>query len=215
MNHKKMITLAFTSAILLAGCGSVDIEDVNQSAIEANESHQEIVSGFTSLYELESQIQDDFENSLVADEELSALADQSASVYENINQRHEVLKNIVAQSKALKKSAETIEKFEGEELGAGLLNDLTNQLTELAESLEAYQEIYEGELTDQGNYFMSIADDEANHKIFIDGMTKINEQFRTSQSHKMDIDMTLTQLKGNLDSLVSLTESLLAEEANE
>ena len=92
MTRKLTIGLGLSaSALLLAGCSGVSVDQIEESTNELNDSFQTIISTQEQLVELESTMNEDFETVLAEDEELTSLQDESATVIQNIDQRAELV----------------------------------------------------------------------------------------------------------------------------
>ncbi len=208
MTRKLTIGLGLSaSALLLAGCSGVSVDQIEESTNELNDSFQTIISTQEQLVELESTMNEDFETVLAEDEELTSLQDESATVIQNIDQRAELVNEGNAQINRLNEEAEFIRTYEGEDLPADTIHQISDEFSEFNEYITNYFTKYQESLDVQKDYLLQIADEEADYEEFSEGLNQVNSNYMELQDITLELDNTLVSYDENLKQL----EEMIAE----
>lgn len=213
MRVKKIALLLFSIFFFLTGCQKVD----NEAAFKATESlastQSDLVGQFQSLHELETEFQNVFEKSLNAEDDLSNLADQKDPIYENINQRHQIAKNMAEAAEKAQESIETLENYEGEDLSSDAFQPVINQIKQLIEKINSFQKNYDAHLETQGNYLISLSKEDATHEDLTDGISTINDEYAEDQKAVKELDTLFLSLNSDLETLLGQLSQLVNQEA--
>ena len=208
MTRKLTIGLGLSaSALLLAGCSGVSVDQIEESTNELNDSFQTIISTQEQLVELESAMNEDFEAVLAEDEELTSLQDESATVIQNIDQRAELVNEGNAQIDRMNEEAEFIRTYEGEDLPADTIHQISDEFSEFNEYITNYFTKYQESLDVQKDYLLQIADEEADYEEFSEGLNQVNINYKELQDITLELDNTLVSYDENLKQL----EEMIAE----
>ena len=208
MTRKLTIGLGLSaSALLLAGCSGVSVDQIEESTNELNDSFQTIISTQEQLVELESTMNEDFETVLAEDEELTSLQDESAAVIQNIDQRAELVNEGNAQINRLNEEAEFIRTYEGEDLPADTVHQISEEFIEFSGYINNYFTDYQESLDIQKDYLLQIADEEADYEDFSNGINEVNSNYMELQDVTLELDNTLVSYDENLKQL----EEMIAE----
>lgn len=202
MTRKLTIGLGLSaSALLLAGCSGVSVDQIEESTNELNDSFQTIISTQEQLVELESTMNEDFEAVLAEDEELTSLQDESATIIQNIDQRAELVNEGNAQINRLNEEAEFIRTYEGEDLPADTIHQISDEFSEFNEYITNYFTKYQESLDVQKDYLLQIADEEADYEEFSEGLNQVNSNYMELQDITLELDNTLVSYDENLKQL--------------
>ncbi len=208
MTRKLTIGLGLSaSALLLAGCSGVSLDQIEESTNELNDSFQTIIRTQEQLVELESTMNEDFETVLAKDEELTSLQDESAAVIQNIDQRAELVNEGNAQIDRMNEEAEFIRTYEGEDLPADTIHQISDEFSEFNEYITNYFTKYQESLDVQKDYLLQIADEEADYEEFSEGLNQVNSNYMELQDITLELDNTLVSYDENLKQL----EEMIAE----
>jgi len=190
-----------TSLLLLAACTGVSVEDVGEATDTLDTRFQEIIDTNNQLSETEAQMNEQFETTLAEDAELTSLEDGTASVIENIDSREATLQEAENQAADISEQAEFIGTYEGEDLPADTLQQVSDDLQAFSEHLDEYYTLYQDNLDSQRDYLNQIASDEANYEDFTNGIDSTNENYQTLQESKIELDNSLAEFESHLSTV--------------
>lgn len=209
----RKIALAIASlGFLLAGCQKVDNQKAYESGEELATIQNDIVANFENLHELENNFQTVFEESLNAEKDLSNLADQDDPVYQNINERHQLVENISESAQKSQELVDLLKEFEGDDRLAEPITHVVNHFETLNKSLAEFQKNHQSYLETQGNYLLSLSRDDATHEDFTDGIEQINEKYTKEQEELQQLDEIMVSLNKDLENFLSQARTLVNKE---
>lgn len=211
----KLRNIALAIAILgflLAGCQKVDDQKAYESGEKLATIQNEIVANFENLHELENNFQTVFEESLNAEKDLSNLADQNDPVYQNINERHQLVENISESAQESQELVDLLKEFEGNDRLTEPITHVVNHFETLNQSLAEFQANHQSYLETQGNYLLSLSQDDATHKDFSDGIEQINEDYVKEQEALQQLDKIMIALNKDLENFLSHAHALVNKE---
>lgn len=218
MSEKSYLGLTLASTVvLLAACGTnVSVEDVNESASQAKSSFDELVAQNHKLNELELEMNAHFETVLAEDDELATIQDESASIFENMNERQTTIDNMDEHLELINTQAETLGQYEGTDLPEETVKQISENFLAFTEEIENYQSRYEESLTKQQDYLASIAAEESNYEDFSNGIGEVNSDYSDLQETTLTLDQRFAEINDQLSSLNEMTDSSTNEaETNE
>lgn len=209
---KKMIsTIGFLGlGAVLAGCdtGVADAMDITEQ-LETTE--KTIVDQLNTITSQEANLQKEFESTLAEDEELSTLADGSAPIFENISTRQTSLESLQVATDELKTHAEDLTALEDGELPQEDITSLSDDMSTLTSSLDAFINQYSESLEQQEDYFTSLSAEDATYETLSSGMEQINTDHSNNNELLTELDSHLVQLQSSrsatAESLSTLEES--------
>lgn len=210
MKIKKVAWMIVCAVLFLSGCQKVDDKKALESSEDLAEIQSDIIGEFQSLHELENEFQETFEKSLNAKKDLSNLADQKDPVYDNINQRHQIMKNINETAQKSQESIDILKKYEGKASDA--TQAVINHFEFLMEQVAKLQKQYDKHLETQGNYLVGLSKEDATHEDLTKGLEKINKEYSKDQELIKEIDTLLPSLNRDLESLLSQINQIVNKE---
>lgn len=212
---RKRYTLVTITALslFLAGCDDGEnVEGMQEATQELDRLKTETVDDLNQLYELESDLQSSFSDTLETDGDLTTLSDGSSPVFENIESRRSVIESIEEKETEMESHQETLDSYEGERLNQDEIDDVTADVDLFIEHLTQYRDQYLDTLSSQEDYFASIATEDATYDEFSEGIQSINEERDELREHLLDLDDVLVEFSSSLDQLSITIEDELAEE---
>ena len=214
MSEKSYLGLTLASTVvLLAACGTnVSVEDVNESASQAKSSFDELVAQNHKLNELELEMNAHFETVLAEDDELATIQDESASIFENMNERQTAIDKMNEHLELINTQAETLDQYEGTDLPEETIQQISKDFLAFTEEIESYQTRYEESLTKQKDYLTSIASDESNYEEFSNGIGEVNSDYSDLQETTLTLDQRFIDINEQLTSLNEMTEDSTDED---
>lgn len=214
MTRKLTIGLGLSaSALLLAGCSGVSVDQIEESTNEMNDAFQNIINTQEELVALESTMNEDFETVLAEDEELISLQDESATVNQNIEQRAELVEEGNAQVERINEEAEFIQTYEGEDLPADTVHQISEEFIEFSGYINNYFTDYQESLDIQKDYLLQIADEEADYEDFSNGINEVNSNYMELQDVTLELDQTLITYDENIKQLEEMIAGTREETA--
>ena len=214
MSKKSYLGLTLASTVvLLAACGTnVSVEDVNESASQAKSSFDELVAQNHKLNELELEMNSHFETVLAEDDELSTIQDESATIFENMNERQTTIDNMNEHLELINTQAETLGQYEGTDLPEETIQQISKDFLAFTEEIGNYQTRYEESLTKQKDYLTSIASDESNYEEFSNGIGEVNSDYSDLQETTLTLDQRFIDIDEQLTSLNVMTDDSTDED---
>lgn len=200
-----------TSAILLAACSGVSVDQIDESTNELETTFQNVINTNEEISQLEENMSEQFEEVLAQDEELATLQDESASVVQNIDERTEILETSSTQVDDVTEQADFIATYEGDELPTDTLQEISNNFQEFSDYLNDYYSRYQESLDTQREYLNLIAADDANYEDFANGIDTVNEDYINLQQETAELDQQLVEYNNQIATL----NELIAETNNE
>jgi len=202
-----------SSLLLLAACTGVSVEDIDEATNSLDTTFQEIVDTNNQLSDTETQMNEQFETTLAEDDELATLEDGSASVVENIDNRETTLQEAENQAADITEQAEFIGTYEGEDLPADMLQQVSDDLLAFSEQLDEYYARYQDNLDSQRDYLNHIASEDANYEDFTNGIDTTNENYQSLQESKVQLDNNLAEFENHLATVQNEVQNALAEDS--
>lgn len=200
-----------TSVLLMAACSGVSVDDIETSTNELDSTFQEVIDSNNQLHQLEENMNEQFDEVLAQDEELASLQDDSADVIQNIDERASIVEDSNAQVDKISEQAEAIGQYEGEELPADTLQQISDDFMTFSDQLADHYARYQDSLDVQRDYLNQTAADDANYEDFANGLETVNEDYIALQEATAELDQQLVKYE---DQLVTLNE-LVADTRDE
>ncbi|GAB2318349.1 hypothetical protein IRB23SM22_06070 [Alkalibacterium sp. s-m-22] len=214
MIRKRWTYLAVSStALLLAGCDDGEnLEDMQEATQELDRLRTETADELNHLYDLETDLQNSFSETLESDDELTTLGDGSSPVFENIESREAVLENIAAHEEEMSKHQSTLDTYEGELLDQSEIDAVMSDVDTFTDQLIQYRENYQAALSSQDSYFVSLSENGATYEDFVDGIQSINDERDELREYLLVLDETLVDFGESLDQLQTSIDNQLTED---
>lgn len=200
------------SVLLLAACSGVSVDEIDESTNELETTFQNIIDTNEQLNQLEVNMNEEFENVLAQDEELTTLQDESADVTQNINEREALLEENSTQVESINEQAELIGTYEGDELPADTLQQVSNDFQTFSDDLNDYYARYQESLVTQRDYLSQISTEDANYEDFANGLDGVNEDYINLQETTAELDNQLVAYNDRITSLNELIASTREED---
>lgn len=217
MSKKLYLRLTLTSSmVLMAACAtSVSVEDVGESITKISGTFDDLVDSNHRLNELELEMNSHFETVLAEDEELSTVQEETATIYDNVDDRQTVIDNMSEHIDLLNEQAEYINQYEGTDLSEEAIQEISDDFLAFTEELESYQKRYEETLTAQKDYLQLIANDESDYEDFSNGIYDVNDDYMALQETTSTLDQRFAEINEQIVSLKDMVSETSEEEANE
>ena len=214
MIRKRWTYLAVSStALLLAGCDDGEnLEDMQEATQELDRLRTETADELNHLYDLETDLQNSFSETLESDDDLTTLGDGSSPVFENIESREAVLENIAAHEEEMSKHQSTLDTYEGELLDQSEIDAVMSDVDTFTDQLIQYRENYQAALSSQDSYFVSLSENGATYEDFVDGIQSINDERDELREYLLVLDETLVDFGESLDQLQTSIDNQLTED---
>ncbi|SDJ60812.1 YkyA family protein [Alkalibacterium thalassium] len=214
MIRKRWTYLAVSStALLLAGCDDGEnLEDMQEATQELDRLRTETADELNHLYDLETDLQNSFSETLESDDELTTLGDGSSPVFENIESREAVLENIAAHEEEMSEHQSTLDTYEGELLDQSEIDAVMSDVYTFTDQLSQYRENYQAALSSQDSYFVSLSENGATYEDFVDGIRSINDEHDELREYLLVLDETLVDFGESLDQLHTSIDNQLTED---
>ena len=214
MIRKRWTYLAVSStALLLAGCDDGEnLEDMQQATQELDRLRTETADELNHLFDLETDLQNSFSETLESDDELTTLGDWSSPVFENIESREAVLENIAAHEEEMSEHQSTLDTYEGELLDQSEIDAVMSDVDTFTDQLSQYRENYQAALSSQDSYFVSLSENGASYEDFVDGIQSINDERDELREYLLVLDETLVDFGESLDQLQTSIDNQLTED---
>lgn len=214
MIRKRWTYLAVSStALLLAGCDDGEnLEDMQEATQELDRLRTETADELNHLYDLETDLQNSFSETLESDDELTTLGDGSSPVFENIESREAVLENIAAHEEEMSEHQSTLDTYEGELLDQSEIDAVMSDVDTFTDQLSQYRENYQAALSSQDSYFVSLSENGASYEDFVDGIQSINDERDEHREYLLVLDETLVDFGESLDQLQTSIDNQLTED---
>lgn len=209
-NTKKSILLV-GSMIMLSGCASYDLDNMQKLSVTIEDETEELVNEFNTLYDLETELLSTFESDLDADQDLATFNNNNAAVFENISNREEALSSISDLNNNLTEHADFLADYDSEELNPEEPQALSNQLTELTDLIDNYTTDYKTALENQTTYFESLGKNDATADLFIDGINNINNEHEQLLEQSNQINEIFGETLSELESFKQTVDQTMAE----
>lgn len=209
-NTKKSILLV-GSMIMLSGCASYDLDNMQKLSVTIEDETEELVNEFNTLYDLETDLISTFESDLDADQDLATFNNNNAAVFENISNREEALSSISDLNNHLIEHADFLADYDSEELNPEEPQALSNQLTELTDLIDNYTTDYKIALENQTTYFESLGKNDATAESFIDGINNINNEHEQILEQSNQINEIFGETLSELESFKQTVDQTIAE----
>ncbi|GEK89080.1 Putative cell-wall binding lipoprotein [Alkalibacterium putridalgicola] len=213
MTTKKWVLLSLSAVpIVLAGCDSENLGEVQEATTEIERITDEAVADINQLAQTETELQELFSETLETDEELATLQDESSPVFENITAREEILADLEAVENDLETQQEILATYDGESLEQEQIQGVDTVVYDFEESLSTYVDTYYQTLEGEREFFAEISDEEATYDDFVNGIETLNEERESLREPLMNLDEILVDLDERLSELQSSIETELSEE---
>ncbi|WP_208560157.1 YkyA family protein [Marinilactibacillus kalidii] len=199
------------TTVLLASCSGDNVEEIQTTVGEIDQIHENIVTEINGLSQEEANLQEKFDESLSADEQLATFSDGSASVFENITARRDRIETINDLNEEFEEKEELIAAYDGESLSSEELDGLNAQVDEFSSQLENFTTNYNTSLDAQEAYFTSIGNDDATYDTFSAGITEINDQKAGLKDELVQLDQSLVSVKEKITQTQDMIQSAMAE----
>lgn len=185
--------------LIISGCAREEENVIN--AAENTEAYaSNIVTEFDSIKEEEANLQSQFVEALENDEELESFENQSAAVFQNIENRQAGLGNIRSQTGELENTYNNIQELNFDALDRESVTAMHTDMRAAIDQLETYIDEYDALLQAQAEYFNSLAGPEADYESFTTGIQEMAE-----------LDQQLIEIEQALnDALIELEQSTQA-----
>ena len=151
---RKGIWVLLATSLVLTGC-SDESEKAQKSTDELAVSKETVVISLNAIQQEESAMQQQFDEALVADEELTHFKDGTATVFENIATREEEISKIEQNLKKMKASVTELTNLEHESIPTEEMDNLTRAAQSFISAVEAFLPAYEAQLQEEEKTFRS------------------------------------------------------------
>lgn len=213
MIKKKWVMLTLSAVpLILAGCDSENLDGMQEAANEIERITDEAVEDINQLAETETQLQDQFSETLETDEDLATLRDESSPVFENITQREEILSSLEGIENDLEGHQEVLASYEGESLDSEQIEQVDTVVDDFESSLSNYIDAYYESIASERAFFTGIAEEDASYEDFAEGIETLNDEREGLREPLMNLDGILVDLDDRVSELQSSIEEQLSEE---
>lgn len=213
MIKKKWALLTLSAVPLaLAGCDSENLDGMQEAAVEIQSITDAAVEDLNQLAETETQLQDQFSETLETDEELATLRDESSPVFENITQREEILSGLEGIENELESQQEILTSYEGESLDPKQIEQADAVVDDFESSLSTYITAYYESVASEREFFAGIAEEDASYEEFSSGIEAINSNREKLREPLLNLDSVLVDLDARVNELKTSIEEQLSEE---
>ncbi|WP_459796065.1 YkyA family protein [Alkalibacterium sp. m-11] len=185
---------------------------MKEATQELDRLRTETADELNHLYDLETDLQNSFSETLESDDELTTLGDGSSPVFENIESREAVLENIAAHEEEMSKHQSTLDTYEGELLDQSEIDAVMSDVDTFTDQLIQYRENYQAALSSQDSYFVSLSENGATYEDFVDGIQSINDERDELREYLLVLDETLVDFGESLDQLQTSIDNQLTED---
>lgn len=212
MAKKINLMLGFaTSALILSGCSGMSVEDVKESTDIIQSSFEDVIKTHDELVQHEMNMNEQFEEVLAQDEELTTIQDESASVSQNIMERQTILEKLNDPVDKINEQAEVLSTYEGDELSEDSIQKIVDTFTTFTGTIESFSTEYEQSLETQKDYLNQISAEESDYEEFSNGLDTVNENYLALQDFTVEFDSELVNVESELNELQNQVASLLEE----
>lgn len=170
---KRSIWVLLATSVVLAGC-SDEAEKAQTSTDELAVSKEAVVVSLDAIQQSESAMQKQFDEALVADEDLANFKDGTAPIFENIATRQDEVEKIEENIKKMKDHVKELSELEHESIPSEEIDNLTRAARSFISAVEAFLPAYENQLQEEEKTFASFGTDEANFNTLYDGVNALN-----------------------------------------
>ncbi|UPQ85574.1 YkyA family protein [Ignavigranum ruoffiae] len=181
---KKYIQLLLIPCLILAltACDS-SISRIDRTFTLVQENITKIVNELTEIQLLESHVQDDFETTLKASEDLSAFRAEDSVILQNVNQRSEHLNNLADLITELDKLIEEINNQEPnkDEQIKAQVDAIVAELEPLTANLKVYLKDYQDSLQPEKQTYQAVANPNNDYTTFFKVFDNVNILNKTNQ----------------------------------
>jgi len=213
MIKKKWALLTLSAVPLaLAGCDSENLDGMQEAAVEIQSITDAAVEDINQLAETETQLQDQFSETLETDEELATLRDESSPVFLNITQREEILSGLEGIENELESQQEILASYEGESLDPEQIEQADAVVDDFESSLSTYITAYSKSIASEREFFAGIAEEDASYEEFSSGIEAINSDREKLREPLLNLDSVLVDLDARINELKTSIEEQLSEE---
>lgn len=205
-----------TSLLLLTACGSnVDPKGIAEATGAIQDAQSEFIAIDKELYSYEKSLNDQFNELLTEDNDLASIHDETAEVIQNIVERESKLNEITTQEEIIRQKAEYIGRYEGNDLPADVIQQISNDFLDFADDMLNYQESYLEEIELERSYFNNIATEDANYEDFIDGLNELNLHYNTLKETNLAWDDSFVEMNGHFTEINELTKAFMPDSDNQ
>ncbi len=166
--------LLLAGSILLAGCTN-QVQNVQKEIDSLTSEKEDMVVSLNTIQNKELEIQDNFDESLLADAELKNFNDKSAVVFENIDTRGTEIENVKEILEKMKADQEDLQGFDDESLPLDQIATFSNTVDEMSTLVDGYALEYEAQLSEEKEVFQSLGGEDADFNTLYDGVDSLNE----------------------------------------
>lgn len=212
MNQKSVYKVLGVTTLFLSGCATMTPQRVNDMANEANSQKSELINQLNHLFDLEANLQNQFEETLANDPEMDSISEGSSQVIENIEQRQDTIEEIEGLNNDLQGNAESFINYEEEELDQASVNSLGENIQSFNQMLDEYINNYTTSLDTQRQYFESISQDDATIEDFTQGIDTVNQEHKELAQQATNLEEPLNEIDAQLLQLINQTEQHLEGE---
>ena len=170
--NRKWLLLA--GSILLAGCTN-QVQNVQKEIDSLTSEREDMVVSLNTIQNKELEIQDNFDESLLADAELKNFNDESAVVFENIETRETEIENVKEIIKKMKADHGDLQGFDDDSLPLDQIATFSNTVEEMSTLVDKYTSEYETQLSEEKEVFQSLGGEDADFNTLYDGVDSLNE----------------------------------------
>lgn len=170
---KRRLWILLATSVVLTGC-SDEAEKAQTATDELAVSKEAVIVSLNAIQQNESAMQKQFDEALVADEELVNFKDGTAPLFENIATREEEVANIEENIEAMKGHIQDLTELDYEAIPSEEINNLTRVAQSFISSVEAFVPAYENQLQEEEKTFTSFGAEGANFNTLYDGVNALN-----------------------------------------
>lgn len=189
--------------LVMGGCGDESAQVGNQiGTLEESSLQQDL----QTLINYEDQLQEDFEDSLGA-EDLSNFTESSAAVFSNVDSRSTILESLTETASTYEEIYQELQEISFSEDNADIENivsAMTENIGAINSSMESFIPQYETVLNNELEYFNSLGEESTDYENFTGGLENVNEQHESLNDIYNTLNESMTNLNENKDQALEI-----------
>lgn len=189
--------------LVMGGCGDESAQVGNQiGTLEESSLQQDL----QTLINYEDQLQEDFEDSLGA-EDLSNFTESSAAVFSNVDTRSTTLESLTETASTYEEVYQELQEISFSEDNADIENiasAMTENIGAINSSMESFIPQYETVLNNELEYFNSLGEESTDYENFTGGLENVNEQHESLNDIYNTLNESMTNLNENKDQALEI-----------
>lgn len=182
---------------ILTGCGNAGDVESNVAVLE-DETMPELTETLQRLIDHETELSEIF-NASLTDESLENFKNQDSVLYENLNERTEIVRSLQSFEEDLTSAAENIKNAdisESERFNEENIETLVGEITKLSETIGSIRTTYENVISSETAYLESLGGDDADYTMMSEGIAEVNDIHSQVLEHYETVNSQLQTLSG-------------------